>query len=143
MRFANVYGPYSGHKLGAVTAFIKAVHRGDPITIYGDGSATRDFLYADDLCQGIIDVARTDLAPATVLHLASGRETSVLELARLVAETGGKPDHEIILKEERAGEVHRNFATYDRAREAIGFSPDTRLEEGMLKTWAWFRENVL
>lgn len=143
MRFANVYGPYSGHKLGAVTAFIKAVHKGEPIVIFGDGSASRDFLYADDLCRGIVDVSEADLAPATVLHLASGGETSVLELARMVATTGGKPDHEIILKDARPGEVLRNFANYDLARETIGFDPATKLEEGLARTWDWFREHVL
>lgn len=143
MRFANVYGPYSGHKRGAVTAFIKAVHTGEPIVIYGDGSASRDFLYVEDLCRGILGVAEEDLAPATVLHLASGRETSVLELARLVAATGGRPNHEIVLKGARPGEVQRNFAAFDLARETIGFHPSTGLEQGMTRTWGWFRRHVL
>jgi len=143
MRFANVYGPFSGHKLGAVTAFIKAIHANEPIVIFGEGSATRDFLYVEDLCKGIHDVATADLAPATVMHLASGRETSVLELAKLTAATGGKPEHPIIMKATRPGEVQRNFATYDLAKKTIGFCPTTRLEEGMAKTWEWFRTNVL
>ncbi|BDQ34716.1 NAD-dependent epimerase/dehydratase family protein [Pseudodesulfovibrio portus] len=143
MRFANVYGPYSGHKLGAVTAFIKAVHANEPIVLFGDGSASRDFLYTDDLCRGITGVAEADLAPATVLHLASGNETTVLELARLVAATGGRPDHEIVLRDARPGEVQRNFAAFDLARETIGFNPSTGLEEGLARTWDWFREHVL
>ncbi|WP_147819506.1 NAD-dependent epimerase/dehydratase family protein [Salidesulfovibrio onnuriiensis] len=143
MRFANAYGPYSGHKLGAVTAFIKAVHAGEPITIYGDGSATRDFLYVDDLCAGITAMAETEVEPASVLHLASGRETSVLELAHLIAETGGSPNHEITLQPNRPGEVQRNFAAYDRAREMLGFEPAVSLEQGLEKTWAWYREHVL
>ena len=143
MRFANVYGPYSGHKLGAVTAFIKAVEADEPIVIFGDGSASRDFLYVDDLCKGIVDVSLADLEPATVLHLASARETSVLELARLIAQTGGKSDHPIILKDARPGEVQRNFAVYDLAKETIDFNPTISLEQGLPKTWDWFRAHVL
>lgn len=140
LRFANVYGPISAHKLGAVTMFIKRVMTNEPIHIHGDGSASRDFLHVDDLCSGIISMAQADVAPATVLHLASGQETTVLELARLIAKIGGKPEHEITLGEARRGEVARNFAAYDRAKEVLGFEPTIGLEEGMQSTWKWFEE---
>ena len=140
LRFANVYGPYSAHKLGAATAFLKAIMSDAPIVIYGDGTASRDFLYVEDLCKGIKLAVEKDLPLATVLHLASGVETSVNELARIIIETSGKNDHEKKYMPVRSGEVIRNFANNDRAKMALGFSPQISLLDGMQKTWKWFRD---
>jgi UDP-glucose 4-epimerase len=144
LRFANVIGPWSWHKRGAVTAFAKALLEDRPITIYGDGSATRDFLMVDDLCQGIRLALETSLPDFNVFHLASGREGSVGELARLMCDTAGKPDHPIEFREKRAGEVERNFATYERAKASLGFTPKHRLEDALAETWRWMesRESV-
>lgn len=140
LRFANVYGPHSAHKKGAVTAFIKAVMADEPMVIYGDGSASRDFLYVDDLCKGIELGLTTGVEPGSVLHLASGAETRIRDLARAVAAAGGRPDHPIDYREARRGEVSRNFACYDRAREVLGFEPDWSMDKGLAATWDWFRE---
>jgi UDP-glucose 4-epimerase len=138
LRFANIYGPFSAHKKGAVTAFCKALMTGDSITIFGDGSASRDFLHVDDLCAGIIRALEHDLEPATVLHLATDRETSVLELAEILRKTAGVPEHPIKFMDSRAGEVHRNFANFERAGAVLGFRPEVTLEEGLQRTWKWF-----
>ena len=71
-RFANVVGPISAHKKGAVTVFIRALMNDTPITIYGDGEATRDFLYVDDLCRGILAAMEKNLPGFNVFHLANG-----------------------------------------------------------------------
>jgi len=139
LRFANVYGPYSDHKIGAVTAFIKAVLSGNPINIYGDGSASRDLIYVDDLCRGIMLAVEKDLPTATVVHIASGVETSVLGLAGLIMEISGKKDHEIVFHPSRKGEVERNFSTYERAESLLGFRPAVDLRAGLIKTWDWFK----
>jgi UDP-glucose 4-epimerase len=140
-RFANVYGPYSGHKKGAITAFFKALHRGEPIVIYGDGNASRDFMYVDDICAGIRLGLTTDVPGGTVVHLATGVETSVAQLAQTCREVVGRPDHPIEFRPRRAGEVERNFATYDLARELLGFQPSVALEEGLARTWKWYLDN--
>jgi UDP-glucose 4-epimerase len=137
LRFANVIGSWSWHKKGAVTAFAKAILEDRPITVYGDGSATRDFLMVDDLCDGIRRGLTANLPGFNVFHLASGREVSVAELARLLCETAGKPDHPIERKDKRTGEVERNFAAFDRARVALGFSPAHQLEDALADTWQW------
>lgn len=139
LRFANVIGPISWHKKGAVTAFFKAIMSGEPIRIFGDGSATRDFLYVEDLCRGIVAGLEAALPRFNVFHLASGRETSVRELAEIACRVGGKPDHPIVHDLKRAGEVERNFATYDLAREQLGFEPRVPIEEAMARTWAWMQ----
>lgn len=139
LRFANVIGPWSWHKKGAVTAFAKAILEGRPITIYGDGSATRDFLMVDDLCLGIRLALDASLPGFNVFHPAPGREVSVAELAHLMCETAGKPDHPVVYEEKRAGEVDRNFAAYDSAKQSLGFAPERSLEDALAKTCGWMR----
>lgn len=140
LRFANVYGPFSDHKKGAVTTFIKNALVGEPIVIYGDGSASRDFLYVDDLCTAIRAAVDADLEDE-VIHVASERETTVLELAELILRLARRDDLEIDHRDGRRGEVARNFATADKARQLLGFAPAETLESGMAKTIEWFAQH--
>lgn len=140
LRFANVVGPVSWHKKGAITGFFKAILEGQPIRIYGDGSATRDFLYVADLCEGISAALRSSLKGYNVFHLASGREVSIRELAELVRHVTGRHNHPVVFEGKRKGEVERNFAAYDLAREKLGFVPTRTLEEGLRETWKWVLE---
>jgi UDP-glucose 4-epimerase len=137
LRFANVYGPYSAHKKGVVTRFIRAALAGGTFEIFGDGKASRDFLHVDDLCRGILAANDSDLSDV-VLHLASEKETTINELAHLILELVGS-DVEIVHHPKRAGEVERNFANADRAKELLGWEPELSLREGMAATIEWFR----
>ena len=139
-RFANVVGPISWHKKGAVTAFFKAIMDGNPIRIFGDGKATRDFLYVADLCRGIIAGLEARKPGFNAYHLASGREVSVGELARIACVAAGAPDHPIIFDPKRKGEVERNFATYDLAEQELDWRPKVSIEEAMALTWQWFQD---
>jgi UDP-glucose 4-epimerase len=139
LRFANVYGPVSEHKKGAVTNFVKRALRREPLVIYGDGSATRDFMYVDDLCDGICAAVEAPLADE-VIHLASGEETSIGDLARLVLELTGAEEVPVRYEERRRGEIERTFAKPERAAELLGFAPAHSLGEGMRKTVDWFAE---
>ena len=137
LRFANVIGPYSWHKKGAVTAFAKALLTDTPITIYGDGSATRDFLMVHDLCNGVVRALNANLDGFKVFHLASGREVSVVELARLMCAAAGQDDFPIEFKPKRVGEVERNFASYRLAAATLGFQPTSNIEDSIALTWKW------
>jgi UDP-glucose 4-epimerase len=139
LRFANVYGPISAHKKGVITNFIRLGLRREPLVVYGDGSATRDFLYVEDLCDGIcaaVDASLTD----EVVHLASGEETSIGGLAELILELTGATDVPVHHEERRRGEVEKTFARPDRAAELLGFAPSHTLAEGLRKTVEWFAE---
>lgn len=140
LRFANVVGPVSWHKKGAVTAFFKAIMDGQPIRIYGDGSATRDFLYVEDLCRGIASALEAGLPGFNPIHLASGREVSVKELAAIACAVAGVPGHPVVFDSRRKGEVERNFASYALAEKRLGFRPRVTLEEAMSLTWKWFQQ---
>jgi UDP-glucose 4-epimerase len=138
LRFGNVYGPHSAHKKGAVTLFIKALMNDEPIVIYGDGNASRDYIHVDDLCAGIKAALDAPLVGGDAFHLASGRETTVLELANILRNVAGKPNHPIEFKPARRGEVARNFADYSKAKATFGFKPKWRIEDGLATTWEWF-----
>ncbi|HEX4720574.1 MAG TPA: NAD-dependent epimerase/dehydratase family protein [Thermoleophilaceae bacterium] len=137
LRFANVYGPYSAHKKGVITRFIRAALAGGTFEIFGEGKASRDFLHVDDLCRGILAAAESDLSDE-VLHLASEKETTINELAELIIDIAGA-DVEVVHHPKRPGEVERNFARADRARELLGWEPQLSLREGMMDTVEWFR----
>jgi len=138
LRFANIYGPFSTHKNSSVTRFIKCLLTGQPMPIYGDGSATRDYLHVQDLCDGIVQALSLPEQAGETFHLCSGQETSVLDLARLLARIAGSPDHPVKILPCRKGEVMRSFARYDRARDSIGFMPQIDLETGLRRTWQFF-----
>ena len=136
LRFANAYGPRSEHKQGVVTSFVTRALRAEPLVIYGDGSATRDFIYVDDLCAGIAAALESPAAEG-VVHLASERETAIAELARLVIDITGA-DVPVERLPRRRGEVERNFALARRAAQLFGFRAAVSLEDGLARTVEWF-----
>jgi UDP-glucose 4-epimerase len=142
LRFANVYGPWSAHKQGAMTLFFRAIHAGEPLVIYGDGNSSRDYTHVDDIALALQLALERDVPGGTVLHIASGVETTVAELARLCREAAGVPDHPVEYRPKRAGEVNRNFATYDLAEQMLGYKPSIDRETGIRLTWQWYQEFV-
>jgi UDP-glucose 4-epimerase len=142
LRFANVYGPWSARKQGAMTLFFRAIDAGEPIVIYGDGAASRDYTHVEDICRALELALERDVQGGTVLHIASGVETTVQKLADLCRAAAGVPDHPIEHRPRRPGEVERNFASYDLAQEVIGYAPTISREDGIRQTWLWFRDSV-
>jgi len=140
-RFANVYGPYSQHKTGVINKFYERITAGQPLIIYGDGSSTRDYIHVSDLCNGITRALLNDAVKNDVIHLASGRETSLRQLAELMIQVSGNTDHPIEYRDKRTGEVDRNFARYDYARAVLGFEPHYTLETGLQEAWAWLAQH--
>jgi UDP-glucose 4-epimerase len=142
LRFANAYGPWSEKKQGAITTFFRAIRAGEPIVIYGDGSASRDYTHVDDIARAIGLALDRDVPGGTVLHIASGVETTTAQLADLCRAAAGVPDHPVEYRPARAGEVGRNFASYDLASKVLGYSPSIGREQGIRRTWEWFTESV-
>jgi UDP-glucose 4-epimerase len=140
LRFPNVYGPFSTHKTSVVTTFVKNALNGRPLVIYGDGSASRDFLFVGDLTGAICSALEVELEDE-VVQLASEEETTVGELAELVRRVTGQVDLPIEHRPARRGEVERIFAAAEKARRVLGFAPAETLESGIEKTVAWFRES--
>jgi UDP-glucose 4-epimerase len=141
LRFSNVYGPFSLHKRGnAVPQFIKRCLRGDDLVIYGDGTQTRDFIYVEDLCDCIHRATITDGVAGEVFQVATGVETPILDLARLVQKITGAST-EIRFAPPRAGEVYRSRADISKAGKLLGFRPAVSLDEGIARTADWYRQH--
>lgn len=139
LRFANVIGPHSLHKKGAVVNFFKAIIDDESITIFGDGSSTRDYIYVRDLSLGIRRGLIAAISGFNVFHLASGREVSVRELAELCIKVSGKASHPLKHEPKRDGEVDRNAACSLVASHQLGFAPVHSIEQGLTLTWEWLQ----
>ena len=137
LRFANVVGPYSWHKKGVVTNYFKSLINSEPLIIYGDGSSTRDYLYSEDLCDGILRAINTTLSGFNVFHLATGIETSIKDIARYCLEISNSPDKQIIYKQTRKGEVENNCADFTLAKNTLGFAPKMDIKSSLDMTWQW------
>jgi UDP-glucose 4-epimerase len=136
LRFSNVYGPYCAHKNSVVAAFLRRALRRQPFFVYGSGRQTRDFLFVDDVTAAIkktLSAGRGGL-----YQLGTGDQTSVLKLARLIADTCAVP-LQIERRPARPGESSRNFVDYSRARAGLGWEPSTSLKDGLAATAAWMR----
>jgi UDP-glucose 4-epimerase len=142
IRFGNVYGPWCDRKRGVLNVFFESLHSGVPLVIYGDGSASRDYVHVDDISNALQLALEKDVPGGTVLHAASGVETAVRDLADLCRQAAGVPGHPIEYRPSRPGEVGRNFASYDRANQLLGYAPSVAREVGIPRTWKWFQEEV-
>lgn len=141
LRFSNVYGPLSFRKGTVVAAFMRRMLAGEALVVYGDGSQTRDYIYVDDICEGI--VAALAARNAGVFQLGSGSGTDLERLIdEIVAASGRSARPEIRYRPFRAGEVRHNWTDVSRAREGLGWRPATPLAEGLRRTWAWFAERA-
>jgi UDP-glucose 4-epimerase len=142
VRFGNVYGPWCARKRGVLNVYFESLHDGAPLIIYGDGSASRDYVHVSDIAQALQLALEKDIPGGTVLHAASGVETPLTVLANLCRQAAGQPDHPIEYRPARAGEVGRNFASYDLAHELLGYSPTVTREAGIPLLWQWFKNEV-
>jgi UDP-glucose 4-epimerase len=140
VRCSNVYGPYSYHKASVIAKFFRQVELGEPITVFGDGEQTRDFIYVGDLCQAIVAALEAELPFGQAIQLGSGREISINQLVVLMRQVAGEDGFPAVkYAPPRPGEVLRNYVSIARAKEYLGFSPVTDLQIGLQKTWEWFR----
>ena len=141
VRFSNAYGLRSAHKGNVIPLFIRRLRAGEELVVYGDGSQTRDFVFASDLAAGLILAAETPGAGGRIFQLASGVETSLNRLIELLADVSGI-EPAIRRAPARQGEIERNYSLIDRARSELGFAPAVALADGLARTWAWFESRA-
>ncbi len=143
LRFSNVYGPGSYHKGSVVAAFFKMVLKGEPLIIYGDGNQTRDFLYTDDISRAIMKASKSNVG-GEVFQIASGTETTINDLASMIKEITKKDVSgpiKVIHEKERKGEIIRSYSDIEKAKRILGYTPEMPLENGLEKTWEWFKQH--
>jgi UDP-glucose 4-epimerase len=140
MRFFNVFGPRQDPNsayAAAVPIFIRKALAGEPLTIYGDGGQTRDFIYVKDIVAALVFAATTPGITGT-FNVGYGASTTINDIARtIIAEAGS--DSEIRYEAERAGDVRHSLASVERLSEA-GFRPVSNLREGLAATLRYFQQ---
>lgn len=143
LRYFNVFGPRQDPKsqyAAAVPIFIHRALRHEPITIYGDGEQTRDFIYVKDIAAANAYFA-TESRATGVFNVAYGQRISVKELATTICRLTGSRS-EIRYAAERPGDVKHSLATVERLR-AAGFAPQGNLPDGLQATIEFFRSRAV
>jgi len=136
LRFFNVYGPGQdpGSPYAAVIPlFASALLRGEPITLFGDGEQTRDFVYVGDVVRAMRAASGADGAAGRVLNVGTGRGISLRELVAGLETLSGRRAR-LRTAPARAGDVRHSRAAVEAARDAMGFRARTRLDEGLRAT---------
>jgi dTDP-glucose 4,6-dehydratase len=138
----NNYGPRQ-HPEKVVPRFITQALADEPLTVHGDGHASRDWLYVIDDAEAIEAVIEAPIEPLAgeVLNIATGVDISVADIARLVLGVLGKPESLCMHVPERPGQVERHIGSTDKAEQLLGWRARTSFEEGLERTVAWYRDN--
>ena len=138
----NNYGPRQ-HPEKVIPRFITQALDGEPLTIHGDGHASRDWLYVDDDAEAIeaIIEAPVDVVAGETINVATGVDIAVGEIAERVLEVLGRPSTLRENVDERPGQVRRHIGSTDRAERLLGWRARTRFEDGLERTVTWYREN--
>jgi UDP-glucose 4-epimerase len=137
LRFFNVYGPRqdpSSPYSGVISIFADRARAGRPLTIFGDGGQTRDFVYVGDVVRAIT-AALADGNDRVVANVGTGGEISILEIARVIVDLCGGASS-IQHAPARAGEILKSFARVSRLRDALGVVAETKLVDGLRATLA-------
>jgi UDP-glucose 4-epimerase len=137
LRFFNVYGPRqdpSSPYSGVISIFADRARAGRPLTIFGDGGQTRDFVYVGDVVRAIT-AALADGNDRLVANVGTGGEISILEIARVIVDLCGGASS-IQHAPPRAGEILKSFARVARLRDALAVVAETKLVDGLRATLA-------
>ncbi|HKF14574.1 MAG TPA: GDP-mannose 4,6-dehydratase [Gaiellaceae bacterium] len=137
----NNYGARQ-HPEKVIPRFVIQGLEDQPLTVHGDGSASRDWLYVDDDAEAIEAViAAGDEVVGEVINIAAGVDVSVSQIADFVLDLLGKPASLKQFVDERPGQVRRHVGSTEKAERLLGWRARTSLEEGLKRTIAWYRDN--
>jgi UDP-glucose 4-epimerase len=139
LRYFNVYGPrQTGEYAGVITVFIEQALADDPITVHGDGSQTRDFVFVEDVVRANRLAAETGQA-GTAYNVGTGASITIRDLAELIRDiTDANSD--IVHTDPREGDIEQSKADISKAESALGYEPRVSLREGLERTVERFRE---
>jgi GDP-L-fucose synthase len=140
---ANAYGPgdrFDPEVSHVIPATIIKCHRNEPLVVWGDGKATRDFIFVDDLAEGILRAAERLSAPNYYVNLSGNCEVSIADLVHLIAKLCDFKN-QIVFDSSKPGGDLRRAANGQLARQLLSFEPATDLQTGMRQTIAAYRNN--
>jgi UDP-glucose 4-epimerase len=137
LRFFNVYGPRQtpNQYAGVISIFSKRALKHQPLRIFGDGSQTRDFIYVLDVVNATVAALEKNL-DSRVFNIASGHETSILELAKTIQNIA-KSQSKLEFYPPRTGDIVRSVADISKAQNELGLIDGTSLDRGLSATVKW------
>lgn len=137
-RFANVYGERQGEKGegGVVSIFCKLLSQGKPITVYGDGNQTRDFVYSGDIASAIVQAL--PLTGYHTINVSTGTETSINDLIRSFERAIGHKA-EVQYASPRPGDIQRSVLSNKELIQTLHMKPEMTLEQGIARTYTWYK----
>jgi UDP-glucose 4-epimerase len=143
LRYFNVFGPKQDPQSqysAAIPIFVSKAMKNEPITIYGDGEQTRDFIFIKDVVEANV-LAANNKNVNGVFNVATGHSISINQIVQLVIKET-KSKSKIIYEEERAGDIKHSLASISETKSMLGFEPKYDLEEGLKQTINYFIHRI-
>jgi len=142
LRYFNVFGPRqdpSSQYSGVLSRFMLAVIEGQPPVIYGDGEQSRDFTYIENIVDETLRACEADGASGLVFNGGTGARITLNQVVKMLERITGKtiqPKYEA----PRGGDIRDSQADVSLARRVLGYEPRVLFEEGLKRTWDWFKK---
>ncbi|MBD3161906.1 MAG: NAD-dependent epimerase/dehydratase family protein [Candidatus Eisenbacteria bacterium] len=143
LRYFNVFGPRqdpASPYAAVIPLFLKALRKGEPPVIFGDGEQTRDFTFVENVVEANLAALSGPPPHGEAVNVACGERTSLLELLELLVQATGTPGKPTFAPP-RAGDVRDSMASIERATELLGYRPRVGLREGIERTVAAFPQD--
>lgn len=140
LRYFTVYGPRMRPDL-AISIFTRRMLKNEPITIFGDGSKTRDFTYIDDIVTANTSLLRTDRVDGKALNVGGGSRITIADLAAKLKEKTGSNSN-VIYAQSQKGDAEHTLADTKLAKELIGYVPTTSIDQGLDRYIGWARNRL-
>ncbi|MFW6130130.1 MAG: NAD-dependent epimerase/dehydratase family protein [Atribacterota bacterium] len=142
-RFFNSYGPgeVPGQYRNVIPNFIYWAMKNKPLPITGTGEETRDFTYVEDLVDGLLRSGYMEEGIGEEINLASGEETKISYLAEIINNLTGNEKGIKHFDRRKWDKKNRLLASIEKASNLIGYSPNTKIEDGIKNTVEWFKDN--
>lgn len=145
LRYFNVFGPNqdpASQYAAAIPAFVTAILKDEPPTIYGDGQQSRDFSYVDNVVEANLLAARAQKTSGEVINIAYGKAVTVNEIIGMINNLTGK-NIKPVYTDPRLGDVKHSLADIGAAEKLIGYKPTVDFEKGLQLAIDWYRKNLL
>jgi UDP-glucose 4-epimerase len=140
VRYSNVYGPAQrpdNPYCGVIAKFFESARQGEALRIHGDGDQTRDFTYVDDAVNATLLAAISQKADGQIYNVATGRETTINQLAQTVMKVAGVDSDIEYIDRRDIDNIRRRVLNIEKIRRELRWVPAVTLENGLRKTWLW------
>lgn len=137
LRYGTAYGPRMRESM-AIPRFLEKALAGEPLTIFGDGSQQRNFVYVEDLADGNLAALKKN-AENQIYNLVGEKKVSVIEIADTIKKILGS-EVKIEFEKQRPGDIPGNESSCEKAKKELGWEPKVDFEEGMRRTIEWYKK---